>query len=158
MRKPKKEKTVREEGGRRERDRESKRRRRTERFGLEVGAGSQGWQGLVEECGGSEVLQREAPVCPAGALTMSCLTPPEPRPQTPSPLHHHHHRHPSNPKPTGRQRFTEAAAAAACLFNILKKLKYLCGLTHIHTQLHITHSHIRTSAHTFTHITTTIYK
>lgn len=105
---------------------------------------------LVEECGGSEVLQREAPLCPAGALTMSCLTPPEPRPQTPpsshpSPPLHHQHRHPSNPKPTGRQRSAEAAAA--CLFNILKKLKYLCGLTHIHTQLRITQPRARRGTH-----------
>lgn len=54
------------------------------------------------------------------------------------------HRHPSNPKATGRQRSSEAAAA--CLFNILKKLKYLCGQRHIHTQLHITQARVRTRA------------
>lgn len=94
---------------------------------------------------------------PPRATATNSLPPLPPLPTHPL-LLHHQHRHPSNPKPTGRQRSAEAAAA--CLFNILKKLKYLCGLTHIHTQLRITHprarrgTHARTRArsHTFTHV------
>lgn len=62
--------------------------------------------------------------------------------------------HPTQ-NPLAGTSFTDAAA---CLFNILKKLKYLCGFTHIHAQLLID-IYIYTGTHTSTHIpTTTIYK
>ncbi len=102
------------EGGRGERDSTTDREREREResqnaerelsdLGWKREQGARVGRVLVEECGGSEVLQREAPVCPAGALTMSCLTPPEPRPQTPSP--------PSPPAPPPIQPKTHWQAA-----------------------------------------------
>lgn len=83
------------------------------------------WVGrvLVEECGGSEVLQKEAPVCPAGALTMSHFSLVSPR--------SHGHNAPLN-SPAGRPR----DAATTCFFNIQQKLKYLCGFAHTQTHTH----------------------
>ncbi|CAB1453413.1 unnamed protein product [Pleuronectes platessa] len=77
------------------------------------GSSSQGWQGF-----GGGVWWFRSP--PARGASVSGGGPDHELPHPPratatnplSPLHHQH-RHPSNPKPTGRQRFTGAAAAAA---------------------------------------------
>lgn len=97
------------------------------------------WVGrvLVEECGGSEVLQKEAPVCPAEALTMSHFSLVSPR--------SHGHNAPLN-SPAGRPR----DAATTCFFNIQQKLKYLCGFAHTHTLMSVRH-HARRHITRYTH-------
>lgn len=69
MRKQKKEKLTGQEGVRQNGEKE------VSDLGWKPEQGAGVGRVLVEECGGSEVLQHEAPVCPVGALTMSCLTP-----------------------------------------------------------------------------------